>query len=255
VALPDDRASLSVPHRVRSVDRAVALLKAVAEAGGGHSLTALARRCDLDRATAWRLLITLEAQGMVVRDPRDGLFTIGPAVAELSTGPAPSLLHTAQPLLERVSLETGEIACLGVVEGDEIHYVAEVIPTIVEEQSWLCRPVSLHASSMGKAFLAYLDEAKVASLVGEHPTRFTDTTITDVPTLRQELTRIRAQGYAVCRGELQQGSWGVAATLLGVHQEPVAVVCLWGPDDRGDRARLEALGRLARRTARELRAA
>lgn len=233
----------------------MALLKAVAEAGGQHSLTALARRCELDRATAWRLLITLEAQGMVQRDPRDGTFTIGPAVAELSTVPTRSLAQTAQPLLERVSLETGEIACLGVVDGDELHYVAEVIPAIADEQSWLRRPVSLHASSMGKAFLAYLDDARVAALVGDHPTRFTDTTITDLVELRQQLRRIREQGYAVCRGELEAGSWGVAATILGVHDEPVAVVCLWGPDGRGDLTRLEALGRLARRTARELRAA
>lgn len=233
----------------------MALLKAVGVAGGARSLTALARQCNLDRATAWRLLITLEAQGMVVRDPRDGTFTIGPAVSELVAGPSRSLVQTAQPLLERVSLETGEIACLGVVDGDEVHYVAEVIPAIVHERSWLREPVVLHASSMGKAFLAHLDDEKVALLVGDRPIRFTDTTVTDVTTLRSELRLIRAQGYAVCRGELEEGSWGVAAPVLGIHGEPVAVLCLWGPDRRGDHTRLEALGRLARRTARELRAA
>jgi DNA-binding IclR family transcriptional regulator len=158
-------------------------------------------------------------------------------------------------VLERVSLETGEIACLGVVDGDEVHYVAEVIPAIVQERSWLSEPVVLHATSMGKVFLAYLDDDKVASLVGERPQRFTDTTVTDLPTLREELRRIREQGYAVCRGEHEEGSWGVAAPVLGIHGEPVAVLSLWGPDRRGDHTRLEALGRLARRTARELRAA
>ncbi len=87
------------------------------------------------------------------------------------------------------------------------------------------------------------------------PPRFTETTITDTAALRDELRRIRAQGYAVCRGELEEGSWGVASPVLGIREEPVAVVCLWGPDRRGDHARLEALGRLARRTARELRVA
>lgn len=254
MALSGERETVPLAHRVRSVDRAIALLKAVGEAGGVHSLTALARRCDLDRATAWRLLLTLEAQGMVVRDPRDGWFAIGPAVAELATGVSPSLVETAQPVLERVSLETGEIACLGVVDGDELVYVAEVIPAVVSEESWLRRPVVLHASSMGKAFLAYLDDDKVADLVGEHLECLTDTTITDLGVLRQELRRIRAQGYAVCRGEFEKSSWGVAAPVLGVRDEPVAVFCLWGPDRRGDHARLEALGRLARRTARELRA-
>jgi DNA-binding IclR family transcriptional regulator len=231
------------------------LLKAVAEGGSAHGLTALARQCDLNRATAWRLLLTLEAQGMVVRDARDGSFAIGPAVAGLTATPSRSLVETAQPLLERVSLETGEIACLGVVDGDGVHYVAEVIPTIVQEQSWLRQPVVLHASSMGKAFLAYLDDDRVAALVGECLPRFTATTITDTAALRTELRRIRAQGYAVCRGELEEGSWGVAAPVLGKREEPVAVVCLWGPDRRGDHARLEALGHLARRAARELRVA
>ncbi|HEX3932821.1 MAG TPA: IclR family transcriptional regulator [Nocardioides sp.] len=254
MALSGERESISLPHRVRSVDRAIALLKAVGAAGGAHSLTALARQCDLDRATAWRLLLTLEAQGMVTRDPRDGWFAVGPAVAELAAGTSRSLVETAQPVLERISLETGEIACLGVVDGDELHYVAEVIPAIVQDQSWLREPVVLHASSMGKAFLAYLDDDRVAALVGERPARFTDTTITEPKPFRQELRRIRAQGYAVCRGELEDGSWGVAAAVLGVREEPVAVVCLWGPDRRGDHTRLEALGRLARRTARELRA-
>jgi DNA-binding IclR family transcriptional regulator len=231
------------------------LLKAVAEAGGAHTLAAIARRCDLNRATAWRLLVTLEAHGMVTRDPRDGSYTIGPGVADLTRAPSRSLVETAQPVLERVSLETGEIACLGVVDGDEVQYVAEVIPAIVHEQSWLWQPVILHASSMGKAFLAYLDDDRVASLVGDRLPRYTEATITDPVQLRAELRRVRAQGYAVCRGEHEEGSWGVAAPVLGIHDEPVAVVCLWGPDHRGDLARLEALGRLTRRTARELKAA
>jgi IclR family transcriptional regulator, acetate operon repressor len=252
---PDLPIAAQIPHRVQSVDRAIRLLKAVAEAGSTHTLTALARRCGLNRATAWRLLLTLEAQGMVARDPRDGRFVLGPAIAELTAGLTKSLAQSAHPLLERVSLETGEIACLGVVQGYEVRYVEEVIPAIVHEKSWVGEPVVLHASSMGKAFLAYLDDDRVSAMIGDRPRRYTDTTITDVAALREELQRVRANGYAVCHGELEPGSWGVAAPVLDPHGLPVAIVCLWGPDHRGDHTRLEALGRLARRTARELKAA
>lgn len=249
----DIAVSTGSPHRVRSVDRAIELLKAVGEAGSAHTLTALARRCELNRATAWRMLLTLEAQGMVLRDPRDGSFVLGPAIADLAAGLSRSLVETAQPVLERVSLETGEIACLGVVEGDDVHYVAEVIPAIVQGESWLDHPVSLHASSMGKAFLAYLDDDRVTQLLRDPLKRYTVTTITEPEAMREELARVRAQGFALCQGELAEGQWGVAAPVLGTHGEPLAVVCLWGPDRRGDQARLEALGRLARRAARELR--
>jgi IclR family transcriptional regulator, acetate operon repressor len=261
VTLEEDRACLDfsttskVPHQVQSVDRAIKLLKAVAEAGSTQPLTTLARGCGLNRATAWRLMLTLEAQGMVARDPRDGWFTLGPAVAELTAGLTKSLAQSAYPVLERVSLETGEIVCLGVVQGDEVHYVEEVIPAVVDAKSWMGEPVVLHASSMGKAFLAHLDDDRVTAIIGDRPRRYTDTTITEVAVLRMELQRIRAKGFAVCRGEQEPGSWGVAAPVLNRHGLPVAIVSLWGPLQRGDQTRLEALGRLARRTARELRAA
>jgi IclR family acetate operon transcriptional repressor len=238
-------------HHVQSVTRAIELLKAVAAAGSA-SVSTLAEHCELNRATAWRLLTTLEAQGMVTRDSHSGWFSVGPAVSELVVRPRSTLAEAAQPLLERLSLETGEIACLGIPKGDRVEYVAEVIPTIVQEDSWLGQPVVLHASSMGKAFLAQLDDRQVVRLIGSTPHRFTDTTITDLDALFEELQRVRAQGYAVCAGELEEGSWGVAAPVLDRHGATVAVVCLWGPDQRGDRDRLAALGRLARRAAREL---
>ena len=65
--------------QVQSVARAMDLLKAVAAADSSQSSVAsLARRCGLNRATAWRLLTTLEAQGMVSRDASTGWFRLGP---------------------------------------------------------------------------------------------------------------------------------------------------------------------------------
>jgi IclR family acetate operon transcriptional repressor len=241
---------------VQSVDRAVDLLQAVAAGGpGGTTVVSLAQSCGLNRATAWRLLTTLEARGMVARDRTSGKFAIGPAVPVLAAGGgSASLVERAQPILERLSLETGEIACLGLVEGEAVEYVAEVIPAIVCEQSWLGEHVVLHASSMGKAFLATLDEDRVDSLLGGAQAAYTPATITDPDELTLELRRIRSQGYAVCAGELQPGSWGVAAPVHGDDGATVAVLCLWGPGHRGDEARLAALGRLARRAAREITA-
>lgn len=238
---------------VQSVDRAVALLRALAAAGGSASVASLAHRCGLNRATAYRLLMTLERQRMVVREAGTGAFVLGPTIAELQLGLRHrDLEETAQPVLERLSLETGETACLGVIRGDMVHYVAEVIPAVADEESWLGERVFLHASSIGKAFLAFIDESRVDAIVGESLWRYTDSTITELTRLHAELAQARARGYAICRGELEEGSWGVAAPVFGDHGEPVAVLCLWGPDNRGDLARCHALGRLARHAAQEL---
>jgi DNA-binding IclR family transcriptional regulator len=242
--------------RVQSVDRAVDLLRSVAAATGSDaSVATLAKHSGLNRATAWRILTTLEAQGMVSRDPHTGWFVLGPTFVELAAlggGGQDVLLERAQPVLERLSLETGETACLGIIEGDRISYAAEAIPDIADEESWLGEPVVLHACSMGKAFLAHLDPARLESVLTLPLARYTDSTITDLDVLRKDLALTRRRGHALCRGELEEDSWGVAATVFGAHGKPVAVLCLWGPDHRGGPDRFDALGRLARSAARSL---
>ena len=246
----------NVSSRVQSVARAVDLLRAVAGAAGSDaSVASLAKQAGLNRATAWRILTTLEAQGMVTRDGHNGWYAIGPTFDELAAlgGGQERLLDRAQPVLERLSLETGEVACLGLVDGDTVSYAAEAMPAMLEEQSWLGEPAALHASSVGKAFLASLDLARLDEVLSALPlTRFTASTITDLDVLREDLVGTRRRGYAVCRGELEDGAWGVAAPVLGAHRRPVAVLCLWGPDHRGGPDRFEALGRLTRGAARTL---
>ena len=73
---PDNSGSGLSSSRVQSVDRAVSLLRAVADAGSdGAATVALGDACGLNRATAWRILTTLEAHGLVVSDRASGHWT------------------------------------------------------------------------------------------------------------------------------------------------------------------------------------
>ena len=63
---------------MQAVDRAVALLKAVA-AGEPATAPELAAACGLNRSTAWRLLATLEHHGLVERDPVTQRYALGHA--------------------------------------------------------------------------------------------------------------------------------------------------------------------------------
>src|SRR5690606_26476314 len=104
-------------RRVQSVHRAVALLRAVAAAcGPDATATGLAAACGLNRATAWRILMTLEAHGLVVADRETGRYRIGFGLAELAGSVGiDALVQAAHPVLERLCLQTGETASLAVV--------------------------------------------------------------------------------------------------------------------------------------------
>ncbi|GAA3992280.1 IclR family transcriptional regulator [Streptomyces plumbiresistens] len=240
--------------KVQSLERAIILLEATADsAPDGDTASNLAARCGLNRATAWRLLSTLEQHGLVERSPVTNRYTIGFAVARMaSTAGFDGLIRRAHVTLRRVSEQTGETANLAVVQQLGLTYIDEVKPPVVLAAQWLGRQVPMHATSTGKALLAWLPEQEAQSLLDGPLDAYTDTTITDRARLRAELERTRERGYSVCVGEMERNLYGVSAPVLGGRGRPFAVVSIWGPQDRVPESRFAALGPLVRAAAEEI---
>lgn len=240
--------------RVQSVDRAMVLLRAVAAASGAASATpALAEVSGLNRATAWRILTTLETHGMVVCDRVTGRWSIGLSVVEIAGSVGiQGLVQAAHDVLQRLSSVTGETADLAVLRGGGVTYVDEVRSSAIVSAKWLGRTVPLHATSTGKALLAFLGERQVDELLPDTLAAHTPTTITDREALSGELVLSRQRGYSTCRGELESHLHGVSAPILDHEGRPIAVVSIWGPELRVTQARLPELGALVSDAAREI---
>ena len=239
--------------RVQSVDRAAALLRAVAAAAPrGATAATLALECQLNRATAWRLLATLEDNGLVERESEGSRYVLGLGVSRLAVAVGiDGLVRRARPVLERLSHDCGDTADLAVVRPTGLTYVDEVAPQSVMTANWLGRTVPLHATSSGKSWLAWLPAAEVTTLLAPPLTQFTPTTITDGVALDAELATIRARGYGTCSGEFESQLYGVSAPVLDSGR-PIAVVSIWGPRDRITQARFGDLGVLVMAAAEEL---
>jgi IclR family acetate operon transcriptional repressor len=234
--------------RVQSLQRALALLDAIAVASPrGATVGELALTCGINRATAWRLLSTLESHGLVERDPATSRYEIGDTIARLAAASGvDGVVRRAHHVLERVCAQTGEAAILALARRSGLVYVDEVAPPSVLTVNWLARPIPLHATSTGKAWLAWLPEPEARGVLGPVLEGFTDTTVTDFGRLFGELAQIREQGYAVSAGELEPALFGVSAPVLRPgDKRPLAVFSIWGPADRVPRSRLQALGAVA----------
>lgn len=239
--------------RVQSVDRAMTLLRAVASAVPEDSTAArLAETCGVNRATAWRVLHTLEAHDMVACSRETGRWSIGVGVVDIAqSAGTDTLVALARPRLERLSLQTGETAALAVWRQGDLTYVEEVVPPVIVSATWLGRTVPLHATSTGKVLLAF---GKAAELPGaaRRLERFTDTTLTSVAELDEQVAQVRARGFATCRGEYEPSAWGVSAPVLDSSGRLVAVLSIWGPGTRVTEEHLEVLGPLVQSTAARL---
>jgi len=240
---------MSAPNRpaqsVQSVDRAMTLLARVA--AGDHPLTVaeLAESCGLNRSTAWRLLATLGAHGMVERGHSGG-YRIGYGAYRLgSAADVDSLVRRVKPELERLSGEVAETVSLAVVKSMSLVYVDHVAVNGVAYQPWTQDRISLHSTSSGKIFLAWLSDQERDGAIPSTLEAFTDATITDRPALEVALARARQLGYAECAGEDAAFTNGVSAAALDARRRPIAVVNIWGPERRLPASRFADLGRAA----------
>jgi DNA-binding IclR family transcriptional regulator len=241
--------------RVQAVDRAARLLAAVTAASpAGDTLTHLAQACGLNRATAWRLLSTLEGNGLVDRDPGTNRYQLGFTVVRMAAvAGSGGLPRRTRPVLERTCAAVGETTALAVAGRQGVVYVDEVAPPSVLTVNWVSREVPLHATSTGKALLAWLPGTEARDLLGSTLERFTERTTTEPAALLAELAGIRERGYASCAGELEDTLNGVSAPVLDPDTgRPAAVVSIWGPDDRVPPGRFEELGPVAVAAAAEV---
>src|SRR3974377_1620281 len=133
VSAPDNVPDHAWRGRVQSVERALAWRDPrAAGPPGGSTVAELALPCGINRATAWRLLATLEGRGLVDRDPATSRYQIGYTVARLA---AASGVHgvgrRSHHVRERVCAQTGEAAILAVGRRSGLVYVDEVAPPAV----------------------------------------------------------------------------------------------------------------------------
>jgi DNA-binding IclR family transcriptional regulator len=243
-------------QRVQVLDRAVQLLRVIAAEPQPLNAYELARRCRLNRTTAWRILVTLEHNELVDRDPATQRYRLGYGLMDLARGVDPaSLIRLARPILEAVAAEVGEQVSLGVARRFGCTYVDQVQPPAgATVPPWLGQSGPLHATASGKVFLAALPERERDAVLPAALERFTETTIADRAELDRVLARVMADGYAITDGEHDGVTSAVCAGVTDPHGRLVAIVDVWGPSQRLARDRLEALGPVLRRAADELAA-
>ena len=126
--------------------------------------------------------------------------TCTPRTSSVAAG-TDNIIALARPRLERLSLQTGETAALAVWRQGALTYVEEVGPPAIVAAAWLGQTVPLHATSTGKVLLAFGDGQADPRRARRGLERFTETTITTLAALDEQLAQVRLRGYATCRGE------------------------------------------------------
>ncbi|MGA8245603.1 MAG: IclR family transcriptional regulator C-terminal domain-containing protein, partial [Nocardioides sp.] len=175
----------------------------------------VAAATGLARPTARRLLLTLEELGYV--RSVDGAFTLTPKVVTLGTSYVASLglWEVARPHLEALVRQTGESSSMAQLDGSDIVYVARVaVPKIIALRVDIGTLFPAPQTSQGKVLLAALSPDELAATLAVPSRSGLPRYIgrTDAQ-LHEELTRVRARGWALADEELAPGVRSIAVPV------------------------------------------
>jgi len=228
-------------HSIQSVDRAMRLLEAIAEAGGECSLTELSQRTQLNISTCHHLLSTLVNRGYVAKVPVRRTYALGARILFLSNACLTvDLPARAAPLLAQINEKTGETVHLAVLQGDAMMKVAkrESRHPVRVDTGTLGRTDAPHATATGKAMLAWLPEDDMRRVLAHGLARFTPKTITEWPDLLEALRHVRRNGYAMDDEEYQPGVICVGAAIRDHNGAVVGAISASTPTMRASDAHL-----------------
>jgi DNA-binding IclR family transcriptional regulator len=237
----------------QALERAVAVMKIVGihDRSGGIRLSDITRLTRLTTPTAHRIIRALEHDGFLERDENSGLYQLGPEIFVLGTIASIryGLDRVASQSLVRLAHETGDTAlltarrfwhgvCLNRAEGSYPIRVQIV-------QAGDRHPLGV--TSGGLAILASLSDEEIESALEANKEELMEWPHFAPTRIREEVSVARTQGFALNRGRLIAGSWGLAVGINGPEGECVGALTIAAVERRFDDSRIAELTRLLRR--------
>ena len=222
---------------------------------GWTGVTDVANALSIHKSTAYRMLATLKARGLVEQDAETDRYRLGLGLVILARTVAADLdvVRAARPGAEGLSAQAGETVTISVLAGDDVVVTHQVnaAPSVLNV-SWTGKHFPLHCTSDGKVFLAHLPQSW-QRLQRQRPLeRYTTHTVTDPARMEEQLERIRRDGYGYAVEELEVGLIAVAAPIFAAGGRLVASLCVSGPTFRLTVDSIPQLGERTKRAAAEI---
>jgi IclR family transcriptional regulator, acetate operon repressor len=239
----------------QAVTRVLAVLHLFRDQRNELGVVEVSKALGLTLSTTHRLIRALVAADYLAQNPSTERYHLGRSAFLLGQAAQSNLgLDLVVPVLEQVSVQTGESVNLGLLDGNRVVVVARVES---RQPLRFSHPpgtrVRLYATSMGKAILAFnADLGDYLESLGDELEALTSNTLPTTTELRRDLDEIRDRGWSIDNGESISGVRCVAAPILDSTGRAHAAVAVQAPEVRMTDERLATIGPLIAATAAEI---
>lgn len=219
------------PTLNKSLSRALHVLSCFSETTPEWGVTQLSQHLGISKSSASTILATLASEDLVQQSPVSKRYQLGLgclALGFLASTRIP-LRDIAFPHLEALLRDTKRIVYLAIPYQDEVIYIEALYPIRRNiNYSAVGRRAPMHCTGIGKAMLAFMDEATISRILAKPLPVYTANSITDKVLLREELERSRTRGYALDQEEREEGIQCVAAPIRSSKGSVIAGISVSG---------------------------
>ncbi|WP_435334914.1 IclR family transcriptional regulator [Haloarchaeobius sp. TZWWS8] len=241
------------PRSIESVRTSFAIVDELIDRRGA-GVTEVAKALDCSKTTVHTHLSTLSRLGYVTRDGNEYSASLGFLATGNRIREGFDLYRYGVSIANSLAESTGEVVHLAVEEDQQVHFVhvARGGPEAIESVTPSGRTAELHATAVGKAMLADMSEERRESVLAGDLESITERTKTDPELLREELDRVREQGYAVNDQEQVLGARSVACAVKYVSGDLMGAIVVSGHASRLDDDRIEELASSVKGAANQI---
>lgn len=222
------------PEFIESLDRGLRVIQSFGTDRRPMTLSDIAKACNLPRATARRILMTLEKSGFVVGDER--LFSLTPHVLTLASAYLTSnqINTVMQPLMDEVSSKAKEVCSLAVLDGDEAVFVARASPARVFSAGIdIGYRLPAFCTSVGRVLLSRLSNEELTAKIENMELRpQTSETIVDKSVVIATIIAGRNKGYSLVDQEAEDGFRSISVPIYRYDGTIVAAANIGAHVDR-----------------------
>lgn len=218
-----------------SVQNALRILECFNVSQTEKRVIEISKQLDLPKSTVSRLLQTLLNEGYVKKNNETQKYSLGTKVLTLYSALMANIevVKEAHPILETLAKDTSESIQLAQRENSYVIYTDQIksnYPVQIYSHVGLMNPI--HCTSSGKILLAYEDEKIIDEILEMDLVKYTTSTITNPKILKEELKKIKNDGYSFAQNEFIDGIISIAAPVRDYTNKVIAAISLVGPVQR-----------------------
>ena len=216
--------------KMKSLSKALKLLDCFDSSTPELGITELAKILELNKSNVFNIVATFEQQGYLEKNKGTGKYRLGLKLLEFSYLINENLGYqrVLYDIMKDVSNELGAITYFAILRQQKVFYLCSVYPykkdynfpyrTIIGETA------PLYCTSLGKALMAFMPQEELDDYLLQADTfkAFTERTVIEPDRVREEVIRVRQNGYSVDDEEHEYGVKCIGVPVLMPESRQIA---------------------------------